>query len=97
MRNITKIILATCLTFVLAILTFTFTYDMAVSYSANVEEKEVEKPEEVEEPVKKVEEPKEEPKEEEESNSKVLFYSGMFLLIILVGAMLVIFLAKIEE
>lgn len=96
MRNITKIILATSLTFVLAILTFTFTYDMAVSYSANVEEKEVEKPEEVEEPVKKVEEP-EETKEDEESNSKVLFYSGMFLLIILVGAMLVIFLAKIEE
>jgi hypothetical protein len=96
MRNITKVLLATSLTFVLAILTFTFTYDMAVSYSANVEEKEVEKPEEVEEPVKKVEEP-EEAKEEEESNSKVLFYSGMFLLIILVGAMLVIFLAKIEE
>ena len=97
MRNITKVLLATSLAFVFAILTFTFSYDMAVSYSSNIEEKEVEEPKEVEheDKIKKVEEPEE--TEEEKDNGKILFYSGMFLLIILVGAMLVIFLSKIEE
>ena len=98
MKKLWRIILSSSLVILIALLTFNATMDLTTSYSIQEqtqqdEAKEITNPE----TEQKMQEEIKEEKEQHESNNKVLFYTGIILLIILVGAMLLVFLSKAEE
>ncbi len=96
MNKIWRVILSASLVILIALLTFNATLDFTTSYSLTEDTKEITNTEDNTKNVEEQNEQKEE-KKQRESNNKILFYSGVVLLIVLVGAMLLVFISKSED